>query len=45
MLGVIACVIGVIFTISIAYFPSYVIYKDVVGFDGTDEIDEIGTNL
>ena len=45
MLGVIACVIGVIFTISIAYFPSYVIYKEVVGFDGTDEIDEIGTNL
>ena len=42
MLGVIACVIGVIFTISIAYFPSYVIYKEVVGFDGTDEI---GTNL
>tara|TARA_R110001583_G_scaffold24833_10_gene90417 strand:+ start:219 stop:989 length:771 start_codon:yes stop_codon:yes gene_type:complete len=43
MLGVIACFIGILFTISIAYLPVFLIYKDVVGFDETSEIDLIGT--
>lgn len=42
MLGVIACFIGLLFTISIVYFPGYVIYKHVVGFEDTHEMDQIG---
>ncbi|TBN02734.1 hypothetical protein EYD45_11455 [Hyunsoonleella flava] len=44
MLGAIACVIGVVLTISIAYLPVFLIYKDVIGFDDGNEIDFIGTN-
>jgi len=43
MLGVIACFIGVLFTISIAYLPVYFIYRDVVGFEDDSEIMKIGT--
>jgi len=43
-LGLIACFVGVILTISIAYLPVFLIYKDVVGFDNRSEIDFIGTN-
>lgn len=43
-LGVIACFIGIILTISIAYLPVFLIYKDVVGFDTHSEIDLIGNN-
>jgi len=42
MLGLLACFIGVLFTMSIVYFPCYVIYREVVGFDETSEIDQIG---
>lgn len=42
MLGLIACVIGVLFTISIVYLPCYVIYKNVIGFDDESELDQIG---
>lgn len=41
-LGVLACGIGLLFTISIAYLPAYLIYKGVIGFDQRDEIDMIG---
>ena len=41
-LGIIACLIGVLFTISISYLPVYLIYKKVVGFDQPNEIDSIG---
>jgi len=44
MLGILACGIGVLFTISIVYLPVYLIYKQVVGFDNMDEIDSIGEN-
>ena len=44
MLGILACGIGVLFTISIVYLPVYLIYKQVVGFDTMDEIDSIGEN-
>ncbi|WP_460218050.1 hypothetical protein [Psychroserpens sp. MEBiC05023] len=43
MLGIIACGIGVLFTISIVYLPVYFIYRDVVGFEDHDEIKYIGT--
>ncbi|NQX86181.1 MAG: hypothetical protein HRT67_09810 [Flavobacteriaceae bacterium] len=42
MLGVIACGIGLFFTISIMYLPVYFVYKHVVGFDGDFEINLIG---
>ena len=41
-LGIIACFIGILFTISIAFFPCYVIYREIVGFEDTSEINEIG---
>lgn len=41
-LGAIACFIGVIFTISIAYMPAYFIYKDMFGFNTMSDIDKIG---
>ncbi|OUR94366.1 hypothetical protein A9Q87_01625 [Flavobacteriales bacterium 34_180_T64] len=43
MLGIIACGIGVLFTISIVYLPVYFIYRDVIGFEDDDEIMKIGT--
>lgn len=42
MLGAIACFIGVLFTISIVYLPTYLVYKDVFGFDTVSDIDKIG---
>ena len=42
MLGIIACGIGLLFTISIMYLPVYIIYRDVIGFDGSTDIDLIG---
>ena len=43
MLGVIACFIGLLFTISIMYLPVYFVYRDVVGFEDDSEIMKIGT--
>jgi hypothetical protein len=42
MLGILACGIGILFTLSIVYLPSLLIYKEVVGFNGNTEIDSIG---
>ncbi|WP_100615191.1 hypothetical protein [Confluentibacter citreus] len=44
MLGIFGCVIGIVFTMSIIYLPSFLIYKDAIGFDETNAIDEIGMN-
>ncbi len=41
-LGILGCGIGILFTISIVYLPTFFIYKEVVGFDDTNEIDLIG---
>ncbi len=41
-LGILGCGIGILFTISIVYLPTFFIYKEVVGFDDTSEIDLIG---
>ncbi|MDO5968292.1 hypothetical protein Q4Q35_00595 [Flavivirga aquimarina] len=43
-LGILGCGIGILFTISIVYLPSFLIYKDVVGFKAHSEIDKIGLN-
>lgn len=43
MLGILACGIGLLFTISIFYLPVHFVYRDVVGFEDHDEIMKIGT--
>ena len=43
MLGIIGCGIGILFTISIIYLPVFFIYKEVIGFGETSEIEQIGT--
>lgn len=42
LLGYLACGIGLLFTSAFIYHPVYFMYKEVIGFDDTDEIDEIG---
>lgn len=42
LIGFLGCCIGVLFTISIFYLPCYVIYKDVIGFEDTSELNQIG---
>ena len=42
MLGIIGCGIGILFTISIVYLPVFFIYKEVIGFEDTSEIEQIG---
>jgi hypothetical protein len=44
LIGLIGCCIGIILTISIFYLPCYVIYKNVIGFDDTSELNQIGIN-
>jgi hypothetical protein len=41
MLGILGCGIGLLFTMSIIYLPVFFIYKEVVGFDTTSEIEQI----
>ncbi|MBU3821237.1 hypothetical protein KO566_04120 [Flavobacteriaceae bacterium XHP0103] len=43
IVGMLLCFVGVVVTTSFAYIPLYFIYKDVIGFDDVDVIDEIGT--
>ena len=38
MLGMIACGIGIVLTISIAYLPSFFIYKEVVGLHKNNKV-------
>lgn len=42
MLGILGCVIGLLFTISIVYLPVFLIYKEVIGFKAHNEIEKIG---
>lgn len=42
MLGILACGIGLLFTVAIVYLPVFFIYKEVIGFEDTSEIDQIG---
>ena len=41
--GFLLCGIGTLFTAAFVYHPVYLIYKEVVGFDDAELIDEIGT--
>ena len=45
MVGVIACFVGVLFTISIVYLPCYLIYKTIFGFGELSDIDRIGSDI
>ena len=42
MIGILGCGIGLLFTISIIYLPVFFIYKEVIGFDESSEIEQIG---
>jgi hypothetical protein len=42
MLGIFLCGIGLLVTFAIVLIPLYFVYKQVVGFDDNNEIDEIG---
>lgn len=42
MIGFLMCGIGVLFTATFVYHPTYLVYKKVVGFDESNVIDEIG---
>ena len=44
LLGIIGCGIGIILTFSIAYLPVFLIYAEVIGLEGTSDIDLIGSN-
>lgn len=44
MLGILGCIIGIVFTMSIIYLPTFIIYKDAVGYDDRSPIDDIGSN-
>jgi len=43
MLGLIAICIGILFTLPIIYTTQYAIYRNVIGVEEHDELDEIGT--
>ena len=42
ILGYLACGIGILFTSAFIYHPIYFIYKDVIGFDSHEAVDDIG---
>ncbi len=42
MLGILACGVGLLFTMSIMYLPVFLIYKDIIGFKSHSEIEKIG---
>lgn len=44
MLGMIGCFIGILFTMSIVYLPSFLIYKDAIGFEEERLIDNMDFN-
>ena len=42
LVGFLLCFIGIFFTVSFVYLPVYVVYKQVIGFEDSDEIQQIG---
>ncbi|TWO33460.1 hypothetical protein E1J38_006080 [Seonamhaeicola sediminis] len=44
IVGFMLCGIGLLFTAAFPYHPIYLIYKEVIGFDETTAIEEIGTS-
>lgn len=45
IVGFILCGIGVLFTATFVYHPTYLIYKHVVGFDDNNDIEKIGNAI
>ena len=44
IVGFMMCLIGIYVTTSFVYLPAYHIYKEVIGFEDTNEINRIGDN-
>lgn len=42
IVGFVMCLIGIFVTASFAYLPLYFIYKDSIGFEDNNELEEIG---
>lgn len=42
IVGLLMCIIGVFVTASFVYIPVYLIYKEVVGFEDHNEVNQIG---
>ena len=42
IVGLVMCIVGIFVTSSFSYIPLYFIYKESIGFDNDDEIQEIG---
>lgn len=42
IVGLVMCIVGIFVTSSFSYLPLYFIYKESIGFDHDDEIQEIG---
>ncbi|WP_397445603.1 hypothetical protein [Polaribacter sp. R77954] len=45
IIGTITCGLGYFFLIPFSYLPIYIIYKEVIGFEETNEINEIGNPM
>lgn len=43
IVGLLLCFVGLFFTATFVYHPVYLIYKQVIGFEETTAIEEIGT--
>ncbi len=43
IVGFLLCGIGVLFTATFVYHPIYLVYKNVIGFEDNNAIEEIGT--
>ncbi|MEO8933633.1 MAG: hypothetical protein ABI295_04940 [Xanthomarina sp.] len=43
MLGILACGVGILFTVSIAYLPSFFVYKEVIGLEEINQIKPVET--
>lgn len=44
IVGLLLCLVGVLFTAAFVYHPTYLIYKHVIGFDENDQVLEIENN-
>ena len=42
LVGLVMCIVGIFVTSSFSYIPLYFIYKESIGFDNDDEIQDIG---
>ncbi len=42
IIGLLMCFIGIFVTASFVYLPIYFVYKEVIGFDDSSELNQIG---